>query len=111
MPTLAVRTDASTEIGSGHVMRCLTLTEELRARGWEVFFLCRELDGNLIAFLRERRGLEVLALPPATALTQATAADQASDAAAVASLLRQRGEAGRPDLLLVDGYAFDARWE
>ena len=44
---LFIRTDASIQIGSGHVMRCLTLADELRERGGEVYFVCRELPGHL----------------------------------------------------------------
>ena len=40
------RTDASLEIGSGHVMRCITLADELRQRGFETFFVCRDHPGQ-----------------------------------------------------------------
>ncbi|MFC4403917.1 UDP-2,4-diacetamido-2,4,6-trideoxy-beta-L-altropyranose hydrolase [Gracilibacillus xinjiangensis] len=41
------RTDASTHIGTGHVMRCLVLAESLKELGAEVAFICRKLPGNL----------------------------------------------------------------
>jgi len=44
---LAIRTDSSVQIGTGHVMRCLTLAERLREKGADVLFICRELVGNL----------------------------------------------------------------
>ncbi|MBL69339.1 MAG: UDP-2,4-diacetamido-2,4,6-trideoxy-beta-L-altropyranose hydrolase [Verrucomicrobiales bacterium] len=41
------RADASIHIGSGHVMRCLTLAEQLRKNGAVVIFICRRHLGNL----------------------------------------------------------------
>ncbi len=51
---VAIRTDASVIIGTGHVMRCLVLAEELRLKGAEVLFICRHLPGNLINFIRSK---------------------------------------------------------
>ncbi|WP_342508883.1 UDP-2,4-diacetamido-2,4,6-trideoxy-beta-L-altropyranose hydrolase [Sporosarcina sp. FSL K6-2383] len=54
-----IRTDASIEIGSGHVMRCLTIADALRARGCRVVFMMEELPGNLIG-LAQLRDFEVV---------------------------------------------------
>ncbi len=59
---VAIRTDASVRIGSGHVMRCLTLAEELRVQGAEVLFICRDLPGNLNAVIAEQ-GFDLCQLP------------------------------------------------
>lgn len=56
-----VRVDASAQIGTGHVMRCLALASELKNRRHEVIFLCRELKGNLIATI-EASGFKVIKL-------------------------------------------------
>jgi len=51
---LIIRADASTEIGTGHIMRCLTLADFLRNYGCNVIFICQELLGNLCDFLEEK---------------------------------------------------------
>src|SRR3989338_5420731 len=58
---IAFRVDASCLMGSGHVMRCLTLAEALKLCGHHVIFICREYPGNLIHFIQQK-GFEVRAL-------------------------------------------------
>lgn len=118
------RTDASLHIGTGHVMRCLTLADALAARGVHCQFICRAHEGNLIDYIRQR-GFQVHALPllPANSCAVNPAptrpsntepahshwlgATQAQDAQACAPIMA----AQQPDWLIVDHYALDARWE
>ncbi|MFN3295017.1 MAG: UDP-2,4-diacetamido-2,4,6-trideoxy-beta-L-altropyranose hydrolase, partial [Gemmobacter sp.] len=59
---VAFRADASLQIGTGHVMRCLTLADALAARGADCQFICGAHEGNLIEFIRGK-GYVAHALP------------------------------------------------
>lgn len=59
---IAFRADASLQIGTGHVMRCLTLADALAASGADCQFICRTHEGNLIEFIRGK-GYIAHALP------------------------------------------------
>ena len=117
---LAFRTDASTDIGTGHVMRCLTLAQVLRAEGADCHFICRTLPGNLIARIADL-GFGVTSLPLDQSAGEFTAEDMESLPAHAAWLgSSQRVDADRsaaalqslrPDWLIVDHYALDQTWE
>ncbi|SMF10713.1 UDP-2,4-diacetamido-2,4,6-trideoxy-beta-L-altropyranose hydrolase [Pseudogulbenkiania subflava] len=113
--TIVFRADASLQMGTGHVMRCLTLADTLTASGAGCHFICRAHDGNLAAFIRQRgyqvHLLELVPGVPAQANPLAHAAwlgaSMMQDAAETAALLSHL----KPDWLVVDHYALDARWE
>lgn len=111
---VAFRTDASVDIGSGHVMRCMTLAEKLRQKGAEVVFICRQLPGHGIDLIREH-GFTVAVLPSPS--VQQDSVEQArhwlsvpwqQDAEQTHQLL---AEVGYCDWLIVDHYGIDAAWE
>jgi len=109
---VAFRADASLEIGTGHVMRCLTLARALRERGHDCLFISREHPGNLLKLISEER-FAVHALPVGSELNGELAhakwlgASRAEDALTCKDLLA----AWCPDWLVVDHYALDHRWE
>jgi UDP-2,4-diacetamido-2,4,6-trideoxy-beta-L-altropyranose hydrolase len=108
---LAIRADASEHIGSGHVMRCLSLAEEWASRGGAVIFLCRPLKGHLVPAIQER-GFETRALSLGDAAPTWTAEDQRADAWATRQVLSElihRSE-GSAVWLLVDHYQLGAAW-
>lgn len=47
-----IRTDSSHLIGTGHVVRCLTLAKYLRSRGDKIKFVCRRLPGMIVDLIR-----------------------------------------------------------
>lgn len=111
---MVIRTDASHDIGHGHVMRCLTLASSLKQRGAEVVFVCREHDGNLCGLIAAQ-GFEVIPLPisspgDATAnIVASLGASPADDARSTAVAIASSDK--RVDWLIVDHYAIGVEWE
>src|SRR5690242_11062278 len=117
--TIVFRTDASSRIGYGHVMRCLTLAETLRQQGATARFVCREHEGHLCDLI-EARGFLVSRLPKPALTGNDVSGDQAGHAEwlgvtwqhdadeTLASLIALQI---RPDWLIVDHYALDEQWE
>jgi UDP-2,4-diacetamido-2,4,6-trideoxy-beta-L-altropyranose hydrolase len=120
---IVIRTDASIDIGTGHVMRSLTLAQALRERGASCRFICREHPGNLLDLIRQR-GFEAYALPmqpfshatlsPEYALNEKVLAHAAWLGADWSTDIDQTkagvGETA-VDWMIVDHYALDSRWE
>ncbi len=50
---LFFRTEASTEIGMGHFMRCFAIAEEARGRGSQVTFLLNRIDNAVMPWLEQ----------------------------------------------------------
>jgi len=48
------RVDASVQMGSGHIMRCLTLADQLKKNGADVQFFCRNFQDQMNAIVKER---------------------------------------------------------
>ena len=115
------RVDASVQIGTGHVYRCLSLAQSLVSLGFTVRFLTRLLDGHL-AELIHKRGFEIISLPrqlpsieqdevePKLKHSDWLEASQAQDANVCIERL-QIFNLTEQDWILVDHFALDAVWE
>jgi UDP-2,4-diacetamido-2,4,6-trideoxy-beta-L-altropyranose hydrolase len=111
---VAVRTDVSTRIGTGHLVRCLTLADGLRRAGAEVRFVSRQHDVPVAGRIHEA-GFELIELPAAAAGVATADGDYAAwlgvtQQRDAAETLRALGDQ-EVDLLVVDHYGLDARWE
>ena len=110
---VAVRADASAIIGSGHVMRCLTLADALGQRGETVHFITRNLtpptrakilaSGHALHQLPNSDGQNDQEMPNAAWLS----ASWQDDAEATLQLARALGASW----LVVDHYGINAAWE
>ncbi len=94
------RSDASLQIGTGHIIRCLTLAEELKKRGSEISFICREEKGNLIESIR-KKNFKVYPLPAETGT--------GSEMALIQTILTDQAET--PEWLIIDHYDIHSSWE
>jgi UDP-2,4-diacetamido-2,4,6-trideoxy-beta-L-altropyranose hydrolase len=111
-----IRADASVQIGTGHIMRCLTLADELTARDAEVCFICRELPGNLCDFI-EKKGYSVYRLPNIESITNDWTKTEFEwlgvhwqvDAEQIGAILKDCKT--EINWLICDHYAFDEKWE
>jgi UDP-2,4-diacetamido-2,4,6-trideoxy-beta-L-altropyranose hydrolase len=114
---IVFRADASSTIGTGHVMRCLSLAQGVERAGGKAIFVCRELPGHLCDEIAAR-GFTALRLS-AGAAGAAQDGDGPLHAAWLGTSWQQDAAQTRAvlepltpvDWLVVDHYALDARWE
>ena len=112
---IVFRTDASQQIGSGHVMRCLTLAEALREAGGTIAFITRNHLGNLNDYIKSKE-FNIHSLPDRNEsnLSESLSGyekwlgvQQSQDAKDTIQVLSEID----PDWLIVDHYALDNNWE
>ncbi len=110
---VAMRADSSLEIGTGHIMRCLTIADQLRKRGHTCYFICRYHTGNIITKI-EKKGYEVHTLNSNTDTSDKSLShshwlrgSQLDDARQCISYLKTK----EIDWLVVDHYALNTEWE
>lgn len=112
---ILVRADASTNIGAGHIMRCLTLCNALAERGNECWFIGRSIPEPMAGLILRRH--ELVRLPAATSEYKPEPGDvahagwlgvsQETDAEQCAIFTAQQTF----DWMIVDHYALNWRFE
>ena len=110
------RVDASLQMGTGHVMRCLTLAQALKYNEANIEFICRKHEGNLIDKIRLNgfnvHELEVLEkvddkLAHSHSHSHWLGATQQQDADDCLDILK----AEKTNWLIVDHYSLDEQWQ
>lgn len=120
MKRAVIRVDSSFEIGTGHVMRCLTLAEELREHKFNVTFVKRNLEGNISSLIKEKGyELKLLKKPKMNNAkgkirenlqhSNWLGVTQEEDAFETYAFIKNKYKT--IDLLIVDHYGIDYRWE
>lgn len=111
---IAFRVDASSQIGTGHFMRCLTLADALKQCGAQTRFVSRHLPEYLRDILAVKGHESLLlsgnsseATPGGLLHAHWLGTSQHADAQDTIQALSGRIW----DWLIVDHYALDARWE
>jgi len=94
------RADSSIEIGTGHVIRCLSLADVLKKNGFSIYFICRVNKGDINHIIKDR-GYTVYELP--------SKITRKMDMLLTGEILNK--VKGKPDWLIVDHYNVDFTWE
>lgn len=106
------RVDSSLKMGTGHVMRCLTLAQALKENGVNVEFICRKHEGNLIDKICSNgfnvHKLEVLEeVDDKLIHSHWLGSTQQQDADDCINILKAK----KTSWLIVDHYALDSQWQ
>lgn len=105
---IAFRTDSSSQIGIGHLVRCLVLADEFERLGHHCTFICRNLPGHQGA-MATKHGHRLILLPSTVgpADSSGSNAHPDGDSEETRSALAMQ----KPDWLVCDHYGIDERWE
>lgn len=100
MKKIVFRCDSSYELGSGHLMRCLSLAHKLSS---EITFICRKLSGNLNQKVIQNQ-FTLIELEDIPGLKIEQKIDEIKEIVPIISKIA-------PDVVIVDHYGLDQFWE
>lgn len=101
---VVIRADASSQLGTGHLMRCLTLARLLKQEGVSVAFVSRGMPAALEHLITKDFSLHEFGVPEEE---EGSIAPE-KDALETIQYLNYRG---RPDWIVIDNYSIGSNWE
>ena len=113
------RADSSIDIGTGHIMRCITLANALKAMGHECTFICKQHSGNINSLIIENdfelHELEIAEFQDSVIFRPNMVQPKyyawiGSSLDHDAKLTNKILEKRAPDWIVVDHYALDVSW-
>lgn len=116
---IAFRVDASIDIGTGHVYRCLTLAKRLHDLNHHCVFVCKDHVSNLIEFI-QKASFEVKVINSQTQPQHFDSIEiklahscwlQGSQIEDAESFIALFSNTDFPEMVIVDHYALDSVWE
>jgi len=110
---IVIRADASLLMGTGHIMRCITIANELRLQGANCYFVTRPHAGNIIEkIIQHEHQCLLLSEGPENYQSESEygkwlGCSQKQDAQETLELIKKL----KVDFCIVDHYALDISWE
>jgi UDP-2,4-diacetamido-2,4,6-trideoxy-beta-L-altropyranose hydrolase len=108
---ILIRVDSGSIIGTGHVMRCFNLINNLKilSNNIEAEFICRYHNNNIINLIKPYYNVHILPITNNVTLDNKTwlGSTLQSDIQYTQSILKQNTY----DILLIDHYSIDYHWE
>jgi UDP-2,4-diacetamido-2,4,6-trideoxy-beta-L-altropyranose hydrolase len=106
--------DASRDIGTGHVMRCLAVANEAKRRDWKCIFVLRDPEDGIVKYINsfDHRVKKLISADGDKTTYNPTAhgdwlpVSQTQDANETFKVICELD----PDWIIVDHYALDATW-
>ena len=95
-PYIVFRADGGAELGIGHIMRCLTLADQVCCMGFKILFICSPLESTIQRLIIDK-GFELRVIE----------GDNGTDSKQCINILK--GYVTK--LLIVDHYSLDNLWE